>query len=39
MSYVISLVAGALAMWIVVTDVYPGVACHPDPAAYFNTWR
>lgn len=39
MSYLISSIAGALAMWIAVTDFYPGVACHPDPIAYFDDHR
>ena len=34
MSYLLTFAAGAMAMWIAATDVYPGIACHPDPASY-----
>lgn len=36
MSYLLSFAAGAMAMWIAATDIYPGVACHPDPMGYFD---
>ena len=36
MSYLLSFAAGAMAMWIAATDVYPGVACHPDPIDFFE---
>jgi hypothetical protein len=36
MSYLLSFAAGAMAMWIAATDIYPGVACHPDPVGYFD---
>jgi len=36
MSYLLSFAAGAMAMWIAATDIYPGVACYPDPVSYFE---
>ena len=36
MSYLLSFAAGGMAMWIAATDLYPGIACHPDPVGYFD---
>ncbi len=36
MSYILSFAAGAMAMWIAATDIYPGVACHPEALVVFD---
>ncbi len=36
MSYLLSFSAGAMAMWIAATDIYPGIACYPEATGYFD---
>lgn len=36
MSYFLAFAAGAMAMWIATTDIYPGVACFDEPLRYFD---
>lgn len=36
MSYLLSFSAGAMAMWIAATDIYPGIACYPERTGHYD---